>query len=157
MGIVTSHVRERPGRSCSWRVLMAGGFALIGVGCYFLFLRPSLLPEDARYLGMPLDVILVAVPRLQAWLSKVFVVLGGYIVSVGMLTCYVARIGLRERAPGALAVACMSGTTSIGLMVTVNFLIHSDFRWVLLLLIVPWISAVFLYWREGTWTATQAS
>jgi hypothetical protein len=34
---------------------MAGGIALIGVGGYFLLLRPVLLTEDARYLGMSLS------------------------------------------------------------------------------------------------------
>jgi hypothetical protein len=70
-------------------------------------------------------------------------------VSVGVLICYTARASLRTRAPGALAVTCLSGVMSIGLMVAVNFAIHSDFRWILLLLTMPWIAAVFLYWWEG--------
>jgi hypothetical protein len=136
---------------------MVGGIALISVGCYFLFVRPPLLPEDVRYMGTSLPAVIAAVPGLQVWLSKVFMVLGGYIVSVGVLTCHVARTGVRVRAPGALAVASLSGAMSIGLMVAVNFVIQSDFRWVLLLLIVPWLSAVVLYWREGAWTATRTS
>ena len=127
---------------------MVGGIALIGVGCYFSFLRPALLPEDVRYIGKSLPEVMAAVPGLRHWLPKVFLVLGGYIASVGVLTCYVAGTSLRARVPGALAVASVSGAMSIGLMVAVNFAIQSDFRWVLLLLIVPWISAVLLYWRE---------
>lgn len=151
----TSHARNRdpadgPVASYSWRALMVGGLALIGVGGYFLFLRPPLLPEDARYIGMSLPEVAAAVPGLRKWLPKVFMVLGGYIASVGILTCYVAGTGLRARAPGALAAASLSGAMSIGIMVAMNFAIQSDFRWVLFLLIVPWISAVFLYWREGT-------
>lgn len=108
---------------------MAGGIALIGVGCYFSFLRPPLLPEDVRYIGMALPEVMTAVPGLRHWLPKVFLVLGGCIASVGVLTCYVAGTGLRMRAPGALAVATLSGAMSIGLMVAVNFAIQSDFRW----------------------------
>ncbi len=29
------------------------GLVLVGTGVYFAFARPALLPEDARYLGMP--------------------------------------------------------------------------------------------------------
>jgi hypothetical protein len=100
-------------------------------------------------MGMSAREVLSAVPGLLNWLQKVFTVLGGYIVSVGVLTCYTARTGLRVRAPGALAVTCLSGVMSIGLMVAVNFAIQSDFRWVLLLLTTPWVTAVFLYWWEG--------
>ncbi len=32
-------------------VLALCGVALIGIGLYFIFLRPALLPEDARYIG----------------------------------------------------------------------------------------------------------
>jgi hypothetical protein len=56
-----------------------------------------------------------------------------------------------------MAVASLSGAMSIGLTVVVNFMIHSDFRWVLLLLTIPWIGAAILYWREGAWIATRAS
>jgi len=136
---------------------MIGGIALLGVGCYFLFVRPPLLPEDVQYMGTSLPAVIAAVPGLQTWLSKVFMVLGGYVTSFGVLTCYVARTGVRVRAPGALAVVSLSGAMSIGLMVAVNFVIHSDFRWVLLLLVVPWIGAVVLYRREGAWTATRGS
>lgn len=141
---------DRSVSTYSWRALMVGGVALVAVGGYFAFLRPPLLPEDVRYMGMSLSEVLAAVPGLRNWLPKIFMVLGGYIASVGILTCYVAVTGLRIRSPGALAVASLSGAISIGIMVAVNFVIGSDFRWVLLLLIIPWISAVFLYWREGT-------
>lgn len=134
MGRATSSVRSagpdgKPGLIHSWRALMVGGIALIGVGCYYWFLRPPLLPEDVRYTGMSLPEVSAVVPGLRNWLTKVFMV---------------------------LAVTTLSGAMSIGLMVAVNFVIRSDFRWILLLLIAPWTSAVFLYWREGTWTATQA-
>jgi hypothetical protein len=138
----------------SW-ALTAGGLALIGVGLYFLFIRPPLLPEDLRYMGTTLEHVRAIVPGLLNWLPKVFAVLGGYIISTGVLTCYLAWTCLRVRSSGALAIAWLSGATSIGLMVAVNFVIRSDFRWVLLLLGLPWIATTFLYWEEATWTAIR--
>lgn len=139
----------------SW-ALTAGGLALIGMGLYFLFFRPPLLPEDWRYMGTTLEQVTATVPGLLSWLPKVFTVLGGYIISTGVLTCYLAWTCLRARSSGALAVAWLSGATSIGLMVAVNFVIQSDFRWALVLLAFPWIATAFLYWREATWTAIPA-
>jgi hypothetical protein len=89
-----------------------------------------------------------AVPGLLNWLPKVFAVLGGYMLGTGILTCYLAWTSLRLRAPGALAVAVISGAASIGVMVVVNFIINSDFRWMLLVVAAPWPSAAVRYWFE---------
>ena len=69
----------------SSRVLGLCGFIQVGMGLYFVFLRPSLLPEDTRYIGMSLEEIQVAVPGLLDWLEKVFWVMGGYILATGLL------------------------------------------------------------------------
>ena len=34
-------------------VLIMAGVSLIGVGLYFILLRPPLLPEDVRYMALP--------------------------------------------------------------------------------------------------------
>jgi len=69
----------------SSRVLGLCGLIQVGMGLYFVFLRPSLLPEDTRYIGMSLEEIQVAVPGLLDWLEKVFWVMGGYILATGLL------------------------------------------------------------------------
>ena len=49
-------------------VLALCGLALIGVGAYFIFLRPALLPEDARYIGASLpqlELLLLSEAREQ--------------------------------------------------------------------------------------------
>jgi RsiW-degrading membrane proteinase PrsW (M82 family) len=150
----SAEIGARP-RYSSW-ALTVGGIALIGMGLYFLLIRPPLLPEDPAYMETTLQHISATVPGLLNWLPKVFAVLGGYITSTGILTCYLAQTSLKNRAPGSLAIACLSGVTSIGLMVAVNFIIQSDFRWVLLMLATPWLATVLLYWRETAWTGTQA-
>ena len=50
-------------------VLACCGVALIGVGSYFIFLRPVLLPEDARYIGAALPQLQATAPNLLQWLK----------------------------------------------------------------------------------------
>ncbi len=61
-------------RVSSW-MLTACGLWLMGLGFYFVFLRPPLLPEDARFMGTSLEQIRVAAPGLEAWLNNVFTVI----------------------------------------------------------------------------------
>jgi hypothetical protein len=74
--------------------------------------------------------------------------LGLYFVSIrppllhGRLACF------RSRQRGAALVATLAGATSVGWMAAVNFMIASDFKWVLLALVFPWILALVLYWSE---------
>lgn len=96
-------------------------------------------------MGTTLEQIRGAFPGLLLWLPRVFWVMGGYMVSTGLLTCYLARTSFRNRAPGAAWVAALSGVTSIGLMVAVNFIIESDFRWLLLAFTAPWLVALWCY------------
>jgi len=56
----------------SSRVLALCGLILIGMGLYFVLLRPALLPEDTRYIGTSLEEIRIAVPGLLDWLEDVF-------------------------------------------------------------------------------------
>lgn len=136
-------------RSYSSIALTAGGAILAGLGIYFVALRPPLLPEDPRFMGASLEAIQAAVPGLATWLRGVFWVMGGFMFSAGVLTIYLARTSFRTRARGAAAIAAVTGATSIGWMVAVNFMIASDFRWLLLAFTVPWVIALALYWREG--------
>jgi hypothetical protein len=125
--------------------LTLGGVILIGLGLYFIFIRPALLPEDPRFMGTTLEQIRTGFPGLLLWLPRVFWVMGGYMVSSGLLTCYLARTSFRNRATGAAWVAALSGATSIGLMAAVNFVIDSDFKWLLLAFTTPWLVALYLY------------
>ncbi len=130
-------------------VLALGGILLVGLGLYFVFLRPPLLPEDPRYMGTTIEAIQADMPGLLVWLRRVFWVMGGYIFATGLLTVYVAFTILRARVRGAAGVVALAGLTSIGWMVAVNFIINSDFKWLLLAFTVPWAIALSLYWMEG--------
>ncbi len=125
--------------------LSLGGFFLLGMGIYFVFLRPPLLPEDVQYMGSSLPAIQTAVPGLTAWLQNVFWVLGGYIVTTGLFTVYVAQTSFRARMPGVFTQVLVTGITSIGAMVLINFRLQSDFRWVLAAITLPWFVALLLY------------
>ena len=119
-----------------------GGLILMGMGAYFAFLRPPLLPEDLRYVGASLAQIQSAMPGFLPWVSRVFGVLGGYMFATGVLTAYLAVASFRDAKPLATTVVVISGLTSIGWMAVTNFLIDSDFKWLLLAFVLPWVVAV---------------
>jgi hypothetical protein len=119
-----------------------GGLILMGMGGYFAFLRPPLLPEDLRYAGASLAQIQSAMPGFLPWVSRVFGVLGGYMFATGVLTAYLAAASYRDRKPLPTAVVAISGSASIGWMAVTNFLIDSDFKWLLLAFVLPWVVAV---------------
>src|SRR5688572_5766679 len=109
--------------SLSAILLAVAGVTLIGAGLYFLLLRPPLLPEDIRYMGLG-DAQLAAVrPRLEAWLTHVFRVMGGYVLATGILTVTLAATAFGEHKWGAGLGALIGGAVSIGWMVVVNFMI----------------------------------
>ena len=118
------------------------------VGAYFVFLRPPLLPEDARFTGAALAEVRAAVPGLPIWLRRVFWVMGGYMFATGLLTFYVAVTTFRTRVRGVAGVVALAGLTSIGSMAAVNFIIGSDFKWLLLSFALIWALALALYWVE---------
>ena len=130
--------------------LALGGLILIGLGLYFIFLRPPLLPEDLRYIGTTLVQIQSTLPGLQVWLSRVFGVLGGYMIATGLLTVYVSVTSFGAGKLGATAVVCVSGLASIGWMVITNFVVGSDFKWLLMMFLLPWIVALLFSWISAS-------
>ncbi len=127
----------------------------MGIGLYFLFFRPPLLPEDARYMGTTLAEIQVSVPGLTRWLQKVFWVMGGYIFTTGLLTIYIAFSSFKTRTRGAFPVIAVAGLSSISGMTVINFIISSDFKWLLLVSVFPWVAALTLYQIEGRSRSTD--
>jgi hypothetical protein len=111
-------------------------------------LRPPLLPEDVRYMALsaaPLDSIR---PGLEAWLTQVFRVMGGYVLATGALAITLALTSYRAHHTGAWLGALVGGLSSIGLMTAVNFTISSDFKWVLLCMALVWAASIILFWTE---------
>lgn len=126
-------------------LLTLGGFLIAAMGFYFVFFRQPLLPEDLRYMNSTLSVVQNNSPDLSVWLQKYFWVIGGYIFTTGLLTIYVAQTSFRTRTHGAFIIVLIAGITSIGAMTMVNFILQSDFRFVLLAFTLPWIFSLILY------------
>ena len=126
-------------------VLAFGGLLLILTGLYFIFIRPALLPEDAIYMKSGISTLEKNLPELLKWLQKVFWVLGGYILTSGILTIFIALTTFRMRSYGAFSIVLLTGCSSIGLMTLVNFIIFSDFKWILASFTLPWLSALILF------------
>jgi hypothetical protein len=53
-------------------LLAVCGLAVVGIGVFFVALRPPLLPEDRRYIAAPRESLDVVLPGLGRWLEKVF-------------------------------------------------------------------------------------
>lgn len=125
--------------------LTLAGVIIMMMGIYFVFLRPSILPEDSTYIGSTIPTITDRIPGLSLWLKKVFWVLGGYIFSSGLLIAFVANTSFKSRVKGAFNIVAITGLTSIGFMTYVNFIISSNFKWMLLAFTLPWLIALILY------------
>ena len=124
------------------------GITLMGMGVYFAALRPALLPEDLRYMGTSLPQVETTIPGLLRWLKRVFSVMGGYVFASGALTFFVAATSFRTHQRGAAVTVFLAGLVSIAWMSAVNFIIDSDFKWVLLGFALLWAGALAVFWLE---------
>jgi len=106
---MTSLTKARP--LSTW-ILISCGVWLVILGLYFIFLRPPFLPEDPRFMGTTLEKLQMAVPGLARWLDNVFIVMGGFMASTGVLTVFVASVALPARLPGASWATALSGVLS---------------------------------------------
>jgi hypothetical protein len=131
-------------------LIAACGAWHVALGLYFVFIRPALLPEDARYIGADLATLQTTAPRVAAWLDKVFMVMGGFMAGAGVLIVHVARNVMPLRQAGTAVALGVTGALTLGLMSAVNFALHSDFRWLLLGPPVLWALAIVLSLTRGT-------
>ncbi|RUX31725.1 MULTISPECIES: hypothetical protein [unclassified Mesorhizobium] len=150
---MTRHRRSWP---FSAILLAVFGVALFCIGAFFMFLRPPLLPEDVRFVGLSLEQLQAGQPRMASWLERVFQVLGGYAVAAGILTVTIAATSFRRHERWALLGVLASGVASIGWMAVVNFVIGSDFRWVLLAVAILWAASVCTFVVEIRQAAMRA-
>ncbi|MES2226811.1 MAG: hypothetical protein V4540_03460 [Pseudomonadota bacterium] len=130
-------------------LIAACGVWLMGLGFYFIFLRPALLPEDLHYLGTDLQALEAAAPLLAGWLGKVFMVMGGFMAGAGVLVAYLGWEVMAAQPRGMTPVLALFGPFTLALMSAVNFALSSDFRWLLVVPSVVWATAVTLYELQG--------
>ncbi len=134
----------------SGNVFVFCGFWLIALGLYFIFLRPPLLPEDPVFIGSSLEAIRSSIPGLERWLGHVFNVIGGFMIAAGAMTMFLAWRFLSMHEPGTFATLLVAGAASVALMSVTNFLLHSNFRWLLLLPALLWLAGLLCYLQENT-------
>ena len=97
-------------------VLAIAGLLLTCMGLYFIFLRPSLLPEDLLYMGTTFE-------KCKDEYSRSF-----QLVTKSWLTVFISFTSFRTRTFGSFGIVALAGITSIGSMTVVNFIINSDFQ-----------------------------
>jgi hypothetical protein len=124
--------------------LAAVGIYQVCLGLYFIILRPSFLPEDARFAAVDPSVLRTVAPHIEAWLDLVFTVAGGQMSAVGVLLLASAWTMHRRQTLGAFEIAAfgIAGVLSVAFMSAVNFALGSDFRWPLLVPVLLWIAAM---------------
>ena len=120
-------------------LFIACGIWLIGLGLYFMFLRPPLLPEDLRYMGISLGEIQSAMPGLERWLRRVFTVMGGFMMGAGVLTILAAINASAVREKWTWIGLALAGLFAVGTMSLTNFQLNSDFKWLLLIPSLLWV------------------
>ena len=128
----------------SW-LIAACGVWLVGLGLYFIALRPPLLPEDTRFMGATATQIQAAVPGLEGWLKKVFTVMGGFMAGTGVLAVFVATVAMPSSFKGTSWAIALAGALTVALMSAINFVLDSDFKWLLLLPAAIWLAGFVLH------------
>ena len=78
--------------------------------------------------------------------EHVFNVMGGFMIAVGAVTAFLAWRFLSRHEPGTFATLLVAGAASVALMSATNFLLHSNFRWLLLL---PALLCMMLFLSVG--------
>ena len=126
-------------------IFVACGIWLIGLGGYFMLARPPLLPEDLRYLGSSAIQVEALLPHLAPWLRNVFTVMGGFIAGCGVLIIFVGVRAVPQSLRGTgIALAC-AGLLTVATMSWTNFVLDSDFKWLLLAPAVAWLLGLVSY------------
>ena len=137
-------------RRMSTPIFAACGVWQVGLGLYFVLLRPALLPEDARYIGASVVRINEVLPGIASWLRHVFTVMGGFMLASGVLTLVVALTLVAERRKGTGVVLLIAGLASVTTMSWTNFAIGSSFKWLLVAPPLLWVSGLSAYALEAS-------
>lgn len=133
---------RKSGPPISIFLFVACGIWLIGLGLYFIFLRPSLLPEDLRYMETSIGDIQSALPGLERWTNRVFTVMGGFMTGSGLLTILAAMNATLVREKRTWIFLMLAGLFTVGTMSLTNFQLNSDFKWLLLIPALLWVTGL---------------
>ena len=132
-------------RSFSKWFFVACGIWLIGLGGYFIFARPPLLPEDLRYMGANAIQVEQLFPNLASWLKNVFTVMGGFMAGCGVLTVFLGVRVITQCIRGTGIALGVAGLLTVATMSWINFVLDSDFKWLLLAPVLAWLLGLVCY------------
>jgi hypothetical protein len=109
------------------------GVLTAATGLYFMLLRPPLLPEDVRFMGLAESEIPAA---MRSWLSIVFRTWGGFMVGLGLCV-----LGAAMRVASGCARWSRFGMAAglvfaFGSFLASNVQLRSEFLWFIALLFV---------------------
>ena len=151
-------MQKTPSRLYTISFLLCGIW-LVGLGLYFMFIRPTLLPEDLRYMQVSARDLQDIVPGLQQWTQRVFTVMGGFMAASGLLTIKVALHSYAVRTRSSQVVLAIAGVLTVGLMSVTNFQLNSDFKWLLLIPPLFWAFGLLVnaFFRTDSATAEVSS
>lgn len=114
-------------------VLLALGLLTTGTGLYFMVLRPALLPEDMRFMGLARGEVPDA---MLLWLAVVFRTWGGFMVGFGLSLLGLAGYVSARRDVWLRLGAGLGILFAFGSFLASNIQLHSDFLWFIGLLFV---------------------
>ncbi len=126
-------------------IFISCGIWLIGLGGYFMFIRSPLLPEDLRYLGSSATQVEALLPNMASWLRNVFTVMGGFIAGCGVLVYFVSVRVVPQPVDGTGIVLGVTGLLTVATMSGINFVLDSDFKWLLLMPALAWLVGLVTY------------
>ena len=121
------------------------GIWLLGLGGYFMLVRPPLLPEDLRYLGSSATQVEALLPHVASWLRNVFTVMGGFIAGCGVLVVFVSMRLVPQCVHGTGIALGITGLLTVATMSWINFALVSDFKWLLLVPALVWLAGLVAY------------
>jgi hypothetical protein len=133
----------RRGRA-AWVIVVAFGLLTFGTGLYFMALRPALLPEDLRIIGLrPTEVA----PALARWLRIVFRPWGGFVVGIGLVVLGHGAAQLVNR-PALSRIDMAAGCVfAFGSFLLSNIQIRSDLLWFIALLFIGAVASARIVLR----------
>ena len=140
-------------------IFISCGIWLVGLGGYFMFVRPPLLPEDLRYIGSSANQVVALLPHLASWLQNVFTVMGGFIAGSGVLVVFVSLSIVPQCVKGTGVALGVFGLLTVATMSWINFALESDFKWLLLVPALVWLLGLVTYaagWRAERPRAVSA-
>lgn len=134
----------------SWATLVGIGALVIVMGASFLLLRPLvvLLPEDQRFTALTPEQLRALSPQLFVWIGFVFRSWGAFAIGLGAMVCAVAATAYRRAERWAWWTLAFVGVTTFGIFLSVNVLLHSDFEFLIALLLAAYLWAL---WYGRRW------